>query len=138
LAVALVGVMSNAILTYGLGVVLGRETVRKLAGQRLNRISKRLARRGVWAVLAVRIVPVAPFSVINLVAGASHVQFRHYLLGTVLGMLPGIVAMTVLGDRLWRFLAEPSAATLTGLAVVIVVVMTVLTLLSRRLSRARS
>ena len=40
-------------------------------------------------VITLRIVPVAPFTVVNLVAGASHISFRDFALGTLLGMLAG-------------------------------------------------
>jgi phosphatidylserine/phosphatidylglycerophosphate/cardiolipin synthase-like enzyme/uncharacterized membrane protein YdjX (TVP38/TMEM64 family) len=135
-AVALLGVLANASLTYGLGVLLGHRTIRRLAGSRLNRVSRRLARRSILAVVAVRVVPVAPFTLVNLIAGASHVRFRDYLLGTLVGMLPGIAAMTLLGDRLWSFVTEPSAPSLVTLVVVLALVVGVLVLLARRLTRA--
>jgi hypothetical protein len=62
----LIGSLSGAALTYGIGHALGRDAVRRLAGSRLNSLSRRLARRG---LLAVRVIPVAPCTVVNLVAG---------------------------------------------------------------------
>jgi len=135
-ATALAGVLGSATLTYGLGAALGRQRVRRLAGPRLNRISRRLARRGILAVLAVRILPVAPFTLINVVAGASHVGFRDYLIGTVLGVLPGIVAMTVLGDRLWSFVTEPTLESSLALATLVLAFIAGVALLARRLARA--
>jgi phospholipase D1/2 len=46
------------------------------------------------AIVAVRIVPVAPFAVINLFTGASHIRLRDYLIGTLLGMIPGAAGLT--------------------------------------------
>lgn len=69
--------------------------------------------------MAVRVLPVAPFTVVNLVAGASHIRLRDFALGTVLGMAPGIAAVSVFADRLLAALHEPSTATLVGLAVVV-------------------
>jgi uncharacterized membrane protein YdjX (TVP38/TMEM64 family) len=48
---------------------------------------------------------VAPFSLINLVAGISRIRWRDYQLGTLLGMLPAITALAAVTDRLaasWR------------------------------------
>lgn len=109
---ALSGVLIGALVTYGIGHWLGRDTVRRLAGSRLNKLSKRLAKHGILAIFAVRIVPVAPFTVINLVAGASHIRLRDYIIGTVLGMVPGISALTLFSDRLAHALRAPSGTTL--------------------------
>jgi uncharacterized membrane protein YdjX (TVP38/TMEM64 family) len=65
----------------------------------MNRLSRRLARKGILAVVVVRNIPMAPFAIVNMVAGASHIKLKDFLLGTALGMLPGIVANTVFADR---------------------------------------
>jgi len=55
---------------------------------------------------------------VNLAAGASHVRLRDFLLGTALGMLPGIAAITVFSDRVLAVLREPSATALALLLMV--------------------
>jgi phospholipase D1/2 len=69
-AYALAGSLLSATVNFGLGRLLGRDFVRTLAGRRLNRLSRRLAKKGFVAVLVVRMLPVAPFTIVNLVAGA--------------------------------------------------------------------
>jgi phospholipase D1/2 len=112
------GVLISAAVTYGLGHLLGRRWVRRLAGARLNRLSQQLAQRGVLAIMAVRVIPVAPFTIVNLVAGASHIRFRDFLLGTVIGMLPGLLGLTVFVDRLVVTIRHPGP---TGIAVMALV-----------------
>jgi phosphatidylserine/phosphatidylglycerophosphate/cardiolipin synthase-like enzyme/uncharacterized membrane protein YdjX (TVP38/TMEM64 family) len=104
---ALGGALLSAAVTYWLGRRLGRHAVRKLAGSRLNRITRRLAKKGTMAIAVVRLLPVAPFSVVNAVAGASHIRPREFLLGTALGMLPGIIAIVVFVDRVTAAVTEP-------------------------------
>ncbi|MEJ3654538.1 TVP38/TMEM64 family protein [Actinomycetes bacterium KLBMP 9759] len=58
----------------------------------------RLDRRGLLAVLSVRLVPMVPFAVLNYAAGLSGVRFVPYLIATVLGVMPGTIAIVVLGD----------------------------------------
>jgi phospholipase D1/2 len=119
---ALAGCLLNSLVTYLIGAGLGRRTVRKLAGSRLNRLSKRLARQGVLTVAVVRNIPVAPFAVVNMVAGASHIGLKDFLLGTALGMLPGIVAITVFADRVVAALKHPdwtNIAVAAGIALVL-------------------
>ena len=66
-------------------------------GPRLNRVRRGIVKRGVLAVAAVRLVPVAPFTLVNLVAGASRIRFSDYLLGTIIGMAPGLILMSRTG-----------------------------------------
>jgi phospholipase D1/2 len=125
LAYAVTGSLASAAVTYGAGSKLGRRTLRDLIGRKLNRAAKNLSRRGVLAMAAVRIVPIAPYTVVNLVAGAMGVPFRDYLLGTLIGMLPGIVLVTALGDRLrevWQNPTPTSIAVLIGAVFLWVVV----------------
>ena len=64
--------------------------------------SRAVTSQGILSVTAVRLVPIAPFTVVNLAAGALGISFRDYLIGTILGIAPGLIAMTLLGDRLLR------------------------------------
>jgi uncharacterized membrane protein YdjX (TVP38/TMEM64 family) len=100
--------MASALVTYLIGRRLGAELLRNLLGPRINRISRGIARRGVLAVAAIRLVPVAPFTLVNLVAGASRVRPLDYLVGTALGMAPGIALMSTLGSQVFDVLSDPS------------------------------
>ncbi|BBA34572.1 phospholipase D [Methylocaldum marinum] len=119
---AILGSLISASLTFALGQVFGRDLVRRLGGSRLNTLSRWLRHRGLLAMLTVRLIPVAPFTVVNLVAGASHIRFRDFLLGTIFGMVPGTLAITVFSDRLAAAVHHPSPvniALLVGSAIVI-------------------
>jgi phospholipase D1/2 len=108
---AFVGVMLNASVTYLAGQALGRHTVRRLAGHRLNRITRRLARRGVVAVALIRVLPVASFWKVNLVAGASYIRRREFLIGTALGVAPAIVLTVLFLGSAEAAINHPSAST---------------------------
>jgi phospholipase D1/2 len=122
LAYALTGSLLGALASFGVGKMIGRRRVRRIAGERINKLSRRLGKRGLLAVFVVRVLPIAPFTVVNLVAGVSHIRLRDYLLGTVLGMLPGMLAITVFSDRLVATLRDPSPASLAVLALAIAVI----------------
>ena len=115
---AILGALLSAASTYGIGRVAGREVVRQLAGSGLNALSRRLAKRGLLAMTLVRLLPVAPFSIVNIVAGASHIGWRDFLLGTLLGMLPGIVVIATFIDRAVAVVNDPGADTITVLLAV--------------------
>jgi phospholipase D1/2 len=103
------GVMVSAVATYGLGRRLDRTFVRRLAGRRLARVSHFLYHQGTWAIAGVRLVPIAPFAVVNIVAGAMGVGARRFLTGTAAGLLPGTLVATLFGDELARGLRDPDS-----------------------------
>lgn len=138
LALALSGSLLSAGATYVLGRALGRDTVRRLGGTGINRLSRRLGERGLLAMMAVRLIPVAPFTVVNLVAGASHIGARDFFLGTALGMAPGIVATVLFIDRVVAAMREPGAGAFAILAAVVALVIAGAMLLRRWLQRSES
>ncbi|HXF78988.1 MAG TPA: VTT domain-containing protein [Usitatibacter sp.] len=107
-ALAFAGVILAGIATFTPGRLVDRETVRRLAGKRLRPLTRFMENRGLLAVTIVRLVPLAPFPVVNLVMGAMRVKPWHFVLGTFLGMLPGMLAATVLSDQLAAALEDPS------------------------------
>lgn len=116
------GSLLGAVVTYWLGYALGRNTVRHLAGRLVSSLSRRMARHGLFAVLVVRVIPVAPFTIVNMVAGASHIRFKDFMLGTLLGMTPGILAVPLFADRIAAVLRDPSPSTLAMLATAMAVI----------------
>lgn len=125
IAYAISGSLLSAAVTYGLGHVLGRDAVRRFAGRRINRLSRQLARRGVVAMTVLRLLPVAPFTVVNIVAGASQISLRDFLVGTLLGMAPGICATVLFVDGVTDAVRSPDFGNLTFLAIVVAVVVAV-------------
>lgn len=106
-ACVMAGALLAAAVSQRLGRSLGHELLLKLAGPKLRRLSESLERRGLLAVIALRLVPVAPFAIVNMVAGSTHLKTRDMLLGTAIGMLPGTVIMAVFTDQLMQALLQP-------------------------------
>ncbi|KWB43602.1 hypothetical protein WL37_18520 [Burkholderia ubonensis] len=134
-AYAAAGTMAAAAATYGLGRWLGRDAVRRLAGARANRLSRHLGRSGIVAMTLLRLLPIAPFTVVNLVAGASHIGLRDYLVGTAIGMLPGIALTVTFAHQLGAALAHPGPAAFAWLAAIGAVLIGASVLLVRILRR---
>lgn len=117
-----IGMTLSALVTFGVGRLVGRQLVERWSA-RLYRLSRNLATKGILAVVAVRVIPVAPFSVVNMIAGATHIRTSDFLLGTVLGELPGLIAIAIFVDQVTTTLRNPglwSYLILAGSAVVIV------------------
>ncbi len=101
------GIMLAASVYYRLGRHLHRNTVRRLAGWRLNHLTHRIARNTTITVIAARVSVLAPFNALNLVAGATGINFKYFLFGTFFGMAPLIVLFAALGDRVREFITGP-------------------------------
>ena len=128
---AMSGILISAFVTYVIGMRMDRGTVRRLAGPKLNRIIAVLRRRGIVALTALRLVPLAPFAIVGVVAGAIRVKLRDFMLATAFGMLPGTLAAAVFGDHLEVALRDPSEVNLWLVAAVLMA-LGIATLLVRR------
>jgi len=87
----------SAIVTFYLGRRLGGDTVEELSGRRVEVVRGILREQGTLSVLVARLTPLLPFTVVNYAAGVSPVRPGAYLLGTVVGVVPGTVAYVAVG-----------------------------------------
>ena len=135
LGYAFAGSMIGALAGYAVGHLAGRDLVRRIAGGRIDAISRRVASQGVLAIVIVRCIPVAPFTVINMIAGASHIRLGQYLIGTSLGMAPGMLAIALFTDRIIASVQKPTPVNYLLLAVVVLFIALAAWLASRWLRR---
>ena len=130
-ACAMTGILLATWLVYLAGRRMRRGTVRRLAGHSINRVSEVLRRRGLIAMTALRLLPVAPFSVESLLAGALRLRLRDVLGGTFLGMLPGTLTATVFGDQIHAALTDPQSVNYALIAGAVLLFASVLLIVRR-------
>lgn len=128
---SLFGASLSAAGLYGAGSALGRRLVTRIAGLKLRRIALRIGRHGFLAVAAVRVVPVAPFTIVNLVCGATRIPFRPYMLGTLVCLLPGTIAMALFGGQIAALFREPTLLRAAGAAALVLAIVAIAFLLRR-------
>ena len=87
--------MASATLTYGVGRSFGAPFVRGLSAGRAATMMRVMQHRGGLASGIVRVVPSAPFVVVNAVCGAAHIPLWKYWLGTGIGIVPKIVFLSL-------------------------------------------
>lgn len=97
---ALLGATMGASGAFLVGRVFGRGAVEHVGGKRIDALDRYLAKRGFGAVLIVRLVPLFPFNLINVVSGATGIAFRDYVLATFVGIIPGTFAYAALGGTI--------------------------------------
>jgi hypothetical protein len=72
----------------------GRGELEPISGSHLGQLSRQLAKRCTIAVAVLRLMPIAPFAVFNLAAGASHLGFRHFMVESLLRLASGLGGVT--------------------------------------------
>jgi len=135
---AIAGVLASAAAAHTAGAILARAGVQRLAGARLQRFLGAQARGGVLAVAGVRMIPLAPFTVVNIVFGALDVKLRVFLAGTLLGMVPGILCIVLLVDRLDAAARQPGADTFGWLGAAVLLAAALAMLAARKADRLRA
>ena len=94
---AVVGSVASAMVGHTLGRLLGEEAVARHAGERFQKVRAFAVKSGVVTVAALRMIPLGPFMLVNAAAGAAGIRLHHFVAGTALGMIPGLLlAGTVL------------------------------------------
>jgi phospholipase D1/2 len=134
-AYALAGWLFSAAMSFGIGRTAGSTTIQKIPRLRLNPVFHEAGRHGFVTVLSMRIVPLAPFTVINLIIGASGIGFRDFILASLVGRIPGIVTLTLFGVQLEYFLRRPGLQSLALLALAALLMLLVATWFYRHFSR---
>ncbi len=124
-----IGTRVSSLVGFALGRRFGARVLRDLGGDGVARFTDAVGRNGFMASLVVRLVPTAPFIVVNMAAGVTPMRLLHFAAGTAIGIIPKIALTAFAGNAvvgalngggLWRWLALLAAAALwigTGLAV---------------------
>lgn len=105
--IALVGSLLGAFVVHEVGRRMPSGTTRRWFGERGERVRERIVGNGLGAIALVRIVPVAPYSVVGFLAGVARVGRFDYLAGTALGMAPGVALHALFIDRAIAVLSDP-------------------------------
>ena len=112
-AVSMLGASLGAIGAFWVARRSAGDALERGGGERVSAIERRLSGKGLYALLALRLLPVVPFNALNYAAGVSTIETRDYILATVLGIAPGALAYTALGAGL----DDPASPLFIGAAV---------------------
>ena len=101
LGIVTVGWMTSALLCYGFGRSVARPLLDRWFGaKRFERLEGMIERGGVTLLLAVRLIPIVPFSLAGYAAGAARVPLWRFLWTTLVGYMPITALAVYFGTRL--------------------------------------
>ena len=99
-----IGTLVSAVVGFGLGRKIGGGALSALGsvggGEGVTRFMGLIGRNGFMASLIVRLVPSAPFIVVNMAAGVTPMRFSHFLAGTAIGIIPKIALTAFAGNSI--------------------------------------
>ncbi len=104
------GTMVSALIGFGLGRIWGARLLPPAGEGAIGRFLILVARNGFLASLVIRLVPFAPFVVINMAAGVTEIGLADFSLGTAIGILPKIVLTALTGASLARLTGGQASA----------------------------
>ena len=116
-----IGCRIRSAATYAIGYFLGSDFIRKLTGAKWKAVERKINRTGILALAALRAMPIAPFTVVNIISGAFQVPVRDYVLGSLLGLAPVIIITNVFAHQLQSAIRNPDLASFVLLAVCVII-----------------
>jgi len=98
--VAVTSATIGATIAFLIARYLFDDLVRKRMGGRLAKIRESFAKEGALYLFSMRLVPVVPFFVINLLMGLTPIKTLTYMIASLIGMLPGTMVFVNAGTQL--------------------------------------
>ena len=99
-ALVVVGATAGAVAVFLAARTALGESLRRRAGPWAKRLEAGFRRDAVAYLLTLRLIPIFPFWLVNLVPAILGVRLRTYALTTLIGILPGTVIIVSVGNGL--------------------------------------
>jgi len=131
-----IGTLVSSLIGFELGRVFGGRLIRDLNSRGVDRFIALVGRNGLTASLIIRLVPAAPFIVVNMAAGAARVRRRDFAFGTAIGIVPKILLTAFAGGTVAAAFSGGGLAEI-GLLALAVLIWVGSAWLARRWLRAR-
>ena len=87
-----------AVVAFAFTRTIGRDLVAEKFAGRWEAIDAEMSQGGLFYMFAIRLLPIIPYGLVNFVAGLTSIRFRDYLVGTMLGTVPGILPFVMIGS----------------------------------------
>ncbi|HEY9891609.1 MAG TPA: TVP38/TMEM64 family protein [Candidatus Sericytochromatia bacterium] len=87
-----------AIVSFAFTRTVGREIIAQKLANRWQSMDAEMRQGGLFYIFAIRLLPIIPYGLVNFAAGLTSIRFRDYLIGTILGTVPGVLPFVMLGS----------------------------------------
>jgi uncharacterized membrane protein YdjX (TVP38/TMEM64 family) len=105
-ALAVAGATTGAVFLFLIARSAFAGSLARRGGPRLGRLRDELRRDGFSYLLAVRLVPVVPFWLVNLAAALCGMRLDHFIAATLIGIMPASFVIASIGSGLGDVVAQ--------------------------------
>jgi len=95
-----IGTLVSSLIGFWLGRAFGARLLADFAGEGVRKFMKLIGKNGFTASVIVRLVPSAPFIVVNMAAGVTPMRLRDFAAGTAIGIIPKIALTAFAGNSI--------------------------------------
>ena len=117
-----IGAILAAIISFTFTRTIGREYISRRFAGRWETLNAELYHGGLFYMFALRLLPLIPYGLVNFAAGLTSIKFKDYLIGTILGTIPGILPFIMMGAGLNELHSGNLVPLVSGLGLVGVLV----------------
>jgi len=101
-----IGGFLSSIIVFIISRKLGRERVENILEykyfRKLEKYNKKLEKGAIWDLVLLRMAPIMPFNVLNILMGVSKITMKDYVIGTLLGLIPSNILTVYVGTFLTK------------------------------------
>ncbi len=98
-----------------------RDFVKRRLGARAEVVEQRLGRHPIRALIGLRLFITLPYAPITLAAAVTSMRYRHFIIGSLIGDLPVVVAYCFAGQQLFRLTSLSEAVSPWTMGILIAV-----------------
>ncbi|PCJ21350.1 MAG: hypothetical protein COB02_01825 [Candidatus Cloacimonadota bacterium] len=115
-----IGESLSSILSYSLGYYFGKDILKKYQNSKFGKLlySDNIKQNSFFTILILRLSFI-PFDPVCYLSGALHINFKNYLLATILGIIPGCISFVFLGSSF----SDPKNLIVTFISLFIAILM---------------
>lgn len=116
----IIGAVCGATLSFYIARFLGKEIVDKLIDGRARWFEDGTEKRGFLIILILRLIPLVPFDIISYGAGLSKIKFKDFFAASIIGIIPGVIVFTNLGDKSLEY-TSPGFIVAVGMLILLLI-----------------
>ncbi|MFH1107301.1 MAG: TVP38/TMEM64 family protein [Candidatus Micrarchaeota archaeon] len=117
---AAIGTILGATICYFIAVKLGRGFVTKMVSRKhLSMVDLFFRQHGFETIIVARLIPVMSFDAVSYGAGLAKMDFPRFIIGTLIGMVPGVLLFSFIGNELsyqWLLILMAAIVIVSALA----------------------
>lgn len=134
---ATTGTLASSAVSFFIGHYVGREAIEKHGGARIKKAESFMRDNAINSMVVINLLPIAPFTLTNMLAGAFRMRFFSYMVGSAIGIIPGLLAVILVGGQLGKILQASEPSQIWQGVGIILLVMSALLILIYRVSKRK-